>query len=107
MQGERTGQTAVIFLSERTDEDEAGYAAAAAAMNALAAEQPGYRGMESVRDAAGTGITVSYWADDASAKAWRDHPEHSRIRAAGRGVWYARYEITVATVTRDYGWSRA
>ncbi|TPG41082.1 antibiotic biosynthesis monooxygenase [Sphingomonas koreensis] len=106
MQRERTGQTAVIFLSVRTGEDEAGYDAAAAAMDALAAEQRGYRGMASVRGGDGIGITVSYWADDASARRWRDHPEHVRIRNAGRGIWYTRYEISVATVTRGYQWSR-
>ncbi len=103
----RLGQTAVIFLSVRTDDDHAGYAAAAAAMDALAAEQPGYRGMESVRGADGLGITVSYWADDASAKAWRDHPEHKAIRDLGRSRWYERYDLVVAEVTRDYDWHRA
>ena len=42
----RVGQIAVIFLSVRTDDDHAAYAAAATAMDALAAEQPGYRGMD-------------------------------------------------------------
>jgi heme-degrading monooxygenase HmoA len=59
-----------------------------------------------VRGDDGLGITVSYWADDASAKAWRDHPEHRRIRDAGRGRWYSHYTIDVATITRGYGWRR-
>ncbi|HVI98225.1 MAG TPA: antibiotic biosynthesis monooxygenase [Sphingomonas sp.] len=103
---DRIGQIAVIFLSERTDADADGYAAAAEAMAALAARQPGYRGIESVRGADGVGITVSYWADDASAKAWRDHPEHAAIRARGRERWYARYEVIVSAVTRGYSWTR-
>jgi heme-degrading monooxygenase HmoA len=106
MRGERYGQTAVIFVSQRTTRDEPGYHEASAAMATLAAAQPGYRGMTSVRDAAGLGITVSYWADDASAKAWRDHPEHERTREAGRDRWYAHYTIDVATVTRGYGWQK-
>lgn len=107
MRSERRGQTAVIFLSQRTGDDEAGYAAAAAAMSALAATQPGYRGEESVRDAGGSGITISYWADDATAAAWRDHPEHQQIRETGRGRWYAHYEVCVTSVTRDYRWVKA
>ncbi|OYW23160.1 MULTISPECIES: antibiotic biosynthesis monooxygenase [unclassified Sphingomonas] len=102
----RVGQIAVIFVSVRTEEDDAGYAAAAAAMDALAAEQPGYRGMESVRGDDRLGITVSYWADDASAKAWRDHPDHKAIRDLGRARWYQRYDLVVAEVTRDYDWQR-
>jgi heme-degrading monooxygenase HmoA len=102
----RVGQIAVIFLSQRTDDDAEGYAAAAAQMDAVAATQPGYRGMESVRGADQLGITVSYWADETSAKAWRDHPEHKAIRDLGRMRWYDRYELVVAEVTRDYDWQR-
>lgn len=104
---DRAGQIAVIFVSHRTGDDEAGYAEAATAMDALAAAQPGYRGMVSVRGDDRLGITVSYWADEASAKMWRDHPEHRRIREAGRAIWYDRYEISVATVKRNYDWPRA
>jgi heme-degrading monooxygenase HmoA len=106
MTGERAGEVAVIFVSQRSDEDQEGYAAAAAAMDALAARQPGYRGVASVRGADGFGITVSYWADTASAEAWRDHPEHVRIRETGRDRWYDRYEVAVAAVVRDYRWQR-
>ena len=102
----RTGQIAVIFLSVRTDHDADGYAEAAQAMDVLAAAQPGYCGMESVRGADAFGITVSYWADDTSAKAWRDHPEHRKIRDLGRARWYERYDLIVAKVTRDYDWQR-
>jgi heme-degrading monooxygenase HmoA len=102
----RGGQIAVIFVSQRTDEDAEGYGAAAAAMGALAAVQPGYRGERSSRDATGLGITVSYWADEASAIAWRDHPEHGAIRDAGRATWYRWYEMVVADVARGYAWRR-
>jgi len=104
MSGERIGQVAVIFTSRRTAADAAGYAEAAAAMEALAAAQPGYRGIVSAREADGVGVTVSYWADEASARAWRDHPEHVRIRNAGRERWYESYEVVVASVARDYSW---
>src|SRR5690606_12446217 len=51
---------AAIFTSRRTDTD-GGYAAMAQRMGELAAQQPGYLGIESVRAADGSGITVSYW----------------------------------------------
>jgi heme-degrading monooxygenase HmoA len=104
--GPRTGQIAVIFVSQRTGAEDAEYAAAAAAMAELAAVQPGYAGVDSVRDAQGLGITISYWTDDASAIAWRDHPEHSRIRDAGRARWYDWYTLEVSRVERGYRWSR-
>ncbi|MGP7794824.1 antibiotic biosynthesis monooxygenase [Sphingomonas sp. CLY1604] len=105
--GQRQGETAVIFASVRNGDDAAGYDAAAIAMERLAARQPGYRGIESARGADGAGITVSYWADDAAALAWRDQPDHVAIREAGRRRWYDSYRVTVCTVTRAYDWNRA
>ena len=100
------GEIAVIFASQRNGADDAGYQAAAEAMEALASIQPGYRGIISSRGADGFGITISYWADNAAAIAWRDHPEHAAIRDQGRAVWYDRYRVTVCEVTRDYDWQR-
>lgn len=66
---------AVIFASQRTPEDR-GYAEAAARMLELAATQPGFLGVESVRDAVGAGITVSYWRSLEDIAHWREHAEH-------------------------------
>jgi heme-degrading monooxygenase HmoA len=91
---------AVIFTSLRPPGDH-GYARAAAAMNELAARQPGYLGLESARE--GVGITVSYWRDEASARAWKQVAEHLAVQRRGREVWYLDYRVRVAVVTRDYG----
>lgn len=98
------GTVAVIFIAQRTLDDDAGYASAAAEMVALAEQQPGYIGMDSARGADGLGITVSYWASDTDAKAWRDNGEHALIRDAGRDRWYSHYDLHVAEVTRSYDW---
>jgi heme-degrading monooxygenase HmoA len=99
-----SGTIAVIFVAQRTTADEAGYQMAAEAMAALAASQIGYAGIDTVRGSDGLGITVSYWADERAAKAWRDHPEHSAIRDAGRDRWYSHYSLHVAEVGRSYDW---
>ena len=65
------GSIAVIFVALRTDRDDAGYGEAANRMDELARTQPGYLGIDSVRGADGLGITVSYWADEASARGWK------------------------------------
>ena len=96
---------AVIFASVRTGEDE-GYAAAADRMAQLASEQPGYLGVESVHDAAGVGITVSYWTSEEAILAWRRNAEHTVVREQGRKTWYREYELRVAKVERAYGFSR-
>lgn len=98
---------AVIFSSRRNGDDERGYEAAAQRMVELAALQPGYLGVESCRDAQGFGITVSYWIDEASILAWRDHAEHAESRAHGRTHWYHHFELRVTRVERAYGSSKA
>lgn len=97
---------AVMFIAQRTADDEAGYADAAAAMVALAEQQPGYRGTDSTRGADGLGITISYRASDTDAKAWRDHCEHALIRDTGRDRWYAHYSLHVGEITRSYDWQK-
>ena len=100
------GSVAVIFMSGRNQADPAGYAAAAAQMLKAAQAFPGYVGIHSVRGEDGVGITVSYWADQAAAQAWKADAAHAAIREQGRSQWYDWYELIVAEVTRGYGWQR-
>lgn len=93
---------AVIFSSIRTAGDH-GYGATAQRMEELAAEQPGYLGIESARGEDGFGITISYWIDDLSARAWKRVAEHAEAQRRGRDEWYASYTVRVATVSREYG----
>ena len=91
---------AVIFTSLRTAGDN-GYAAMAAAMEAMAREQPGYLGIEAAHE--DVGITVSYWRDEASAAAWKQVGAHLVAQRRGREAWYRDYRVRIAHVTRDYG----
>jgi heme-degrading monooxygenase HmoA len=93
---------AVIFSSVRTPGD-AGYAEMSARMSELAAQQPGFLGMESVRGADGFGMTVSYWISLEAIASWRRHVEHMQAQDRGRREWYAHYEIRVAKVERATG----
>ncbi len=88
---------AVIFSSQRTD-GERGYDSVAARMVELAAEQPGFLGVESARGTDGFGITVSYWLSLADISAWRHHTEHQVVQATGKSVWYADYQIRICEV---------
>ena len=95
---------AVVFSSLRNDEDADGYAEAAERMMMLAAQQPGYLGAESVRDADGGGITVSYWRSENDILGWKHQAEHAATRARGRSDWDTRYILRVAKVERAYDW---
>ena len=92
---------AVIFTSTRTDGDH-GYGEMAQRMLDLAAVQPGFLGVESVREGV-FGITVSYWKDEASIKAWKKQVEHQEAQRLGREQWYKNYSIRIAKVERAYG----
>ena len=91
---------AVIFTSLRSDVDD-GYGAMAERMVELAAQEPGFLGVESARE--GVGITVSYWRDLESIKAWKAKAEHLVAQQTGRSDWYSHYKTRIAKVERDYG----
>ena len=102
----RKGNVAVIFVSRRTDSDPAAYADAAAEMEREVARAPGYLSHDSLSTGDGSGITISYWQDHASAAAWRAHARHSEVRDAGRKHWYDWYRLVVADVARAYDWQK-
>jgi heme-degrading monooxygenase HmoA len=69
-------------------------------MEELAARQPGFFGIESVRGTDGLGITVSYWSSLEAIAAWRAHVEHRVAQGQGRMYWYSHFETRVAKVDR-------
>jgi len=91
----------VIFSSQRTPGDH-GYGQMADRMLELAAAQPGYLGVESVRDADGFGITVSYWSSLQAIADWRAQAEHRMAQERGKSQWYQHYELRIARVERAY-----
>ena len=95
---------AVMFTSLRNGADAEGYAEAAERMLELAAQQPGYLGVESVRGDDGIGITISYWRSENDILAWKYQAEHAATRNRGRRDWYTRYITRVAKVERAYDW---
>lgn len=93
---------AVIFTSQRSPGDQ-GYGKMAQRMDELAAEQPGYLGIESARDSGGFGITVSYWATEEAIVRWKANLEHQGAQEAGRRSWYGNFTVRISRVERAYG----
>jgi heme-degrading monooxygenase HmoA len=93
---------AVIFTSVRTAGDR-GYAETSDRMVELASRQPGFLGVESVRDPEGVGITVSYWESTAAIAAWKAQADHLLAQQRGKRDWYQHYQVRVARVERAYG----
>lgn len=93
---------AVIFTSRRTEGDH-GYGTIARRMEELGSRYDGFLGLESVRSADGTGITVSYWRDETAILAWKRDTEHLQAQRGGREIWYEAYEVRITRVERACG----
>ena len=89
----------VIFSSKHSDDTD-GYAEMAARMVELAAQQPGFLGIESARE--DIGITVSYWTDLDAIKNWKENAEHLQAQRLGRSKWYSEFHLRIAKVEREY-----
>ena len=82
---------AVIFTSLRTDDDDADPIRTGTVT--FFNDSKGY----------GVGITVSYWRDLASIRAWKANAAHLVAQRTGRSTWYTDYRTRIAKVERDYG----
>ena len=96
----------VVFTSRRNAGDQASYEATANRMLDLATEQDGYLGVESVREASGVGITVSYWRDLDAIRRWHDVAEHRAAQELGRSKWYDCFVVRIGRVEREYDFGR-
>ena len=90
---------AVIFTSIRTEGDN-GYGEIAKHMVELAAQQPGFLGIESARQE--IGITVSYWSSLEAIKTWKENIDHRQARSRAKD-WYSKLRVRVCRVEREYG----
>jgi heme-degrading monooxygenase HmoA len=88
---------AVIFIS-KLSKDTVGYDQTAEQMVDLAQTMPGFLGLESAREE--SGITVSFWQDEASIENWKQQADHQIAQQNGRAKWYASYEMHIARVER-------
>ncbi|WP_300500795.1 antibiotic biosynthesis monooxygenase [Marinobacter sp.] len=91
---------AVIFSSHRTKGDN-GYGEMADRMVELAEQQPGFLGIESVKE--DLGITVSYWESLDAIKNWKNNAEHREAQRLGHQQWYSGFRVRIAKVEREYG----
>ena len=91
---------AVIFTSVKSDNPQ-GYTEMAETMYELAAQQPGFLGVESAREA--VGITISYWTDQEAIRQWKQHTDHRLAQKMGREQWYSQYKTRICRVEYEYG----
>ncbi len=49
-------------------------------------------------------VSLFYWRNRESIKAWREDPEHLKTQKLGREKIFAWYKIRVCELEREYGW---
>ncbi|HMS72672.1 MAG TPA: antibiotic biosynthesis monooxygenase [Baekduia sp.] len=96
-------QVVTVFRSRLKEGVGEEYGALAAEISALAAEQPGYVSHKSFEAADGERVTIATFTDEASQRAWREHPRHREAQRLGRERYYETYSLQVCEVTRAYG----
>lgn len=96
---------AVIFSSELRTGIEEEYSKLAEEMDKLSREQKGYLGIESVRQADGSGITVSYWETEEDIKNWKQNLAHLEAQKTGKQIFYSSYTLRVCKVEREYAFN--
>ena len=90
----------VIFRAQAKALD-AEYSAMAAQMRELALTRFGCLDFTAVTEG-DQEVALSYWPDEASIRAWKQHTDHLVGQRLGRERWYANYSVEVAEITRRY-----
>lgn len=90
----------VIFRATAHTLD-ADYSATAARLRELALGQFGCLDFVAVTEG-DQEIALSYWPNEASIRAWKQHADHLMAQELGRERWYSGYTVEVAHITRRY-----
>ena len=90
----------VIFRATARQLD-ADYSATAARLRELALTQFGCLEFVAVTEG-NQEVALSYWPDEASIRAWKQHTDHLMAQQLGRVRWYSGYCVEVAEIKRQY-----
>ena len=97
---------AVLFFSRLTPEAGDEYLATDQYLAEKARSAPGFLKVKSFTAEDGERLTIVWWKDAETLRAWREDPEHRAAQAKGRALWYRYYDMEVAEVIRESHFSR-
>ncbi len=98
----------VLFRAQtRSDHDAAEYGRLFEQMLVKVQEVPGFIDISGFAGEDGTELALVRFETPEAVAQWRDHPDHVETQRRGREEFYNSYEITVATVSRQYNWARS
>jgi heme-degrading monooxygenase HmoA len=90
----------ILFRSKLTAEAGADYGAMSDELHSLVHDNPGFVDVKHYTAADGERLTVVWFKDEESLRAWRQLPRHREAQTTGRMKWYEYYKMEVATVDR-------
>ncbi|GAB4586695.1 antibiotic biosynthesis monooxygenase family protein [Nocardia sp. IFM 10818] len=97
---------AVIISTQLRGEETPDYKEMATRMTELGTGQPGYVGRQGMTDGEGRDLSIIYYRDEESIRAWKADVEHLEAQRLGKERWYENYTVEVARVEREYSFSR-
>ena len=83
-----------------------GYDEMAKEMDDLARTMPGFIDVKSFKAEDGERLTVVWWQDEDTLRAWREQARHRVAQRTGRERWYEYYKLDVAEVIRTNDFDR-
>jgi heme-degrading monooxygenase HmoA len=91
----------VVIFRATAQALDADYAAMAAQLRELALTRFGCLEFVAVTEGSQE-VALSYWPDEASIQAWKQHADHRMAQQLGRERWYSDYRVEVAQIQRRY-----
>ena len=91
----------VVIFRAKARQLDAEYTAMAAHLRELALKEFGCLDFCAVTEG-DQEVALSYWPDETSIRAWKQHTDHLMAQQLGRERWYASYSVEVAEVQRAY-----
>jgi heme-degrading monooxygenase HmoA len=96
----------VVLFRSKLVSDPDGYGEMADEMLATAKTMPGFVDVKSFTAADGERLTVVWWENEETLRAWRTHARHRVAQHEGRARWYEYYTLEVAEIVRSKAFAR-
>ena len=96
----------ILFRSKLTDAAGDDYKRMDAEMEAHARAFPGFVDVKGFKADDGERLTVVWWQDEETLRAWATDARHRVAQATGRQKWYEYYKMDVAQIVRVRNFER-
>ena len=96
----------ILFRSKLTDAAGDDYARMSDEMDAHARTFPGFIDVKSFKAEDGERLTVVWWQDEETLRAWATDARHRVAQSTGRQKWYEYYKMDVAQIVRVRNFER-